>query len=700
MHALVTQLTENPKHIKLYSQTERVFMKKRIARRIRIFGLTAIYIIFLIAFSHAANIPYLPIDTTCSEYSRFVTYVDHALAGNPDYGYTPYDAMIRYSMCGAAKYADFAISQVDATVASEEAKIAAGQTPDIAGDSYLDVGGEIASLSLTYDWASSRLTESQKTRWKAYADQVIYNVWNPTQAKWGNVSKPWSGWSINDPGDNYHYSFLRATMYWAVASQNQQWIDFIKQKKVPPLIAYFKDLPGGGSLEGTGYGASHKNLFIDYYFWKSVTGTDLSAQSTHCANSIDYWIHATVPTLQRFAPIGDQSRVSDAPIYDYQRGLVVWAVLLNPGTSQAGRGMWWLNNISIRQMSSTFNLKDNMFKLSDSPQKPTALTYYSPGVGDLFARTSWDTSATWLHLKAGLYNQSHAHQDQGSVEIYNRSWLAVTENMNTHSGIEQGCEVHNVLLFKGATDTIGQEQSDSASKMSYKDEGGILSASMDLSNMYRKKQQVKVWHRSVIFDRPANLVTVRDTFSVQAGVTATWQLNTPAQPVQQGDSITAGTLVLRSLDSDAQVHIQEWKKIYNNASWTDEYPSGWKIEITRPATATTFAVQLRVNTASSWKPAAVRKKATMNKTMPVQLEVIRKGKQLWIAALVTEKTGRTVTLQLYDCLGHEVGPTLSSEVLPGLQKVTWRISNLGTGTYFAIVKSDGIESRSRVSLVR
>jgi len=648
--------------------------------------------------AYSANIPFFPIDTTGSEYKRFVTYIDHALAGNPDYGFSPYDAMIRYSMGGDAKYADFAIAQVDSTVASEEAFIAAKKAPDVTGDSYLYVGEQIASLALAYDWASARLTPSQKTRWKAFADQTIYNVWNPTQAAWGGVSMPWSGWSINDPGDNYHYSFLRATMYWAVASQNQQWLDFVRLQKAPPLTTYFAQLPGGGSLEGTGYGTSHKGLFEIYGFWKSATGADLSAQSTHCANSIDYWIHATVPTLQRFAPIGDQARVSDAPLYDYQRALVERAVLLNPGTPQAGRGMWWLNNISIRQMSGTFNLRDNIFKLPDAPQKPSALAYHSPGVGDLFARASWDTAATWVHLKAGLYNQSHAHQDQGSIEIYNKTWLAVTENMNTHSGIEQGTEVHNVLLFlaNDGADTVRQEQSDSAAKLDFQDDGAILSASADLSNMYRKAKQVQAWRRSIVFDRPANVVTVRDTFAAQTGITAAWQLNTPVQPLLQGDSIVAGALVVKPLDADAQVRIVEWNKARSDAAWKDEYLSGWKITLVRPSPATTFAVSLRVNAASTWKPASIRERAEMpTGKMPLWLER-RGGKLASVTLRLNAVSGQIISLQLYDGRGRKAGPMLYRAISAGSQTITWSVSNLDAKSFYAVIDANGMRLVSRV----
>ena len=173
--------------------TKRSHMKNN-ALHIRTVAAGLLCIMCRYAVSVAVNIPYFPVDTTGNEYARFVAYVDRALAGNPDYGFSPFDAMIRYGMCGNTKYADFAIAQVDAEVASEEAAVAAGNAPDVAGDSYLYVGEQIASLSLTYDWAFSRLTESQKTRWKVFADQTIYNVWNPSAAKWGGTSKPWSGW--------------------------------------------------------------------------------------------------------------------------------------------------------------------------------------------------------------------------------------------------------------------------------------------------------------------------------------------------------------------------------------------------------------------------------------------------------------------------------------------------------------------------
>jgi hypothetical protein len=361
--------------------------------------------------------------------------------------------------------------------------------------------------------------------------------------------------------------------------------------------------------------------------------------------------------------------------------------------------MWWLNNISIRQMSGTFNLRDNIFKLPDAPQKPTALAYLSPGVGDLFARTSWDTAATWLHVKAGLYNQSHAHQDQGSVEIYNQTWLAVTENMNTHSGIEQGTEVHNVLLFlaNGGTDTIGQEQSDSAAKLDFKDDGAILSVSADLSNLYRKAKQVQAWRRSVVFDRPANAITVRDTFAATTGITAAWQLNTPVQPVVQGDSIVAGALAVTPLDADAQVRILEWSKARSDAGWKDEYPSGWKIMLTRPATATTFAVRLKVNAASTWKPAAIRRRTDPPLgDSPFRLER-REGNPATLSLHMNSPGRQNISLQVMDGLGRNSGPRLIRTIKAGPQTITWSVPRLGAGELFALIHANGRQILCRIT---
>ncbi len=83
----------------------------------------------------------------------------------------------------------------------------------------------------------------------AYAGQTVWNIWNYQNATWGGRPYPWTGWSTDNPGDNYYYSFLAATMYWALAndasicSGTTTCRDFLAAQPIPELETYFSNLP-------------------------------------------------------------------------------------------------------------------------------------------------------------------------------------------------------------------------------------------------------------------------------------------------------------------------------------------------------------------------------------------------------------------------------------------------------------------------
>ncbi len=161
------------------------------------------------------------VDTSSAAYGRFRDYVDAAVGGNRSGDFTATDAAYMYVISGGqTQYCALAIEVAEQQVSTAESAISGGGTPAIARDSYLYVGGMLMDVSITYDWCGAQLSSSQRQRYSAYAEQTLYNVWNPQQASWGGRSYPWSGWSVNDPGNNYHYSFLEATIYWALASDS------------------------------------------------------------------------------------------------------------------------------------------------------------------------------------------------------------------------------------------------------------------------------------------------------------------------------------------------------------------------------------------------------------------------------------------------------------------------------------------------
>jgi hypothetical protein len=486
---------------------------------------------------------YAQVNQASTAYLRFEAAADQAVAGNPPYAYSATHSVLMYRLTGEPEYIDDAIARVEAQVEAAETAIASGGRPALSGDSYLEVGWYIEQLALTYDYGYARLTEAQRQRWVAYAEQAIYNVWHPAQAVWGGASHPWSGWSINDPGNNYHFSFLRATMLWALASQSMSWFTFLQSQKFGPLVDYYVALPGGGSREGTGYGTAQKNLFENYIYWKASTGEDLAALSTHARDTIDYWVHATLPTRDRFAPIGDQSRSSIPELYDYHENLVHAAVVLSGGTDQAKRGTWWLQHNSVNGVANSFNLAGDLLPYPDPPVAPTALAYHASAVGHFFARSSWDTDATWLSVVAGPYDQSHAHQDQGSFTFVKNDWLAVTSNIWSHSGINQDVTAHNVVRFVRNGATVPQSPSTTVqSTMSYAETPGNVTVHADLTNAYAASQgAVASWTRD--FEFLGDVLRVHDRCTVAANVQPIFQLHVPVLPVMQADgSIQAGTL--------------------------------------------------------------------------------------------------------------------------------------------------------------
>jgi hypothetical protein len=229
----------------------------------------------------------------------FKQYVDRAMAGNPDYGYSPADAVILFARTGREKYLASAIDDVNAQVVQGERAIQHGDAPAIAGDSYLEVGPLMEDLALTYDWGYHELTKTQRARWRTYADQAVGNVWSPRTATWGNARAgkfPWSGWSINDPGNNYNYSFIQATQLWALASRQRPWMSFLQHSKFPAISDYYTELAGGGSREGTGYGTAQRRLWANARTWAEGTGEHLTAVEDHARASVDYWGLARAPS--------------------------------------------------------------------------------------------------------------------------------------------------------------------------------------------------------------------------------------------------------------------------------------------------------------------------------------------------------------------------------------------------------------------
>ena len=516
------------------------------------------------------------------------TYAQLVAAINANHwGYSATDSVVMHQLTGDAKYIQQAVRMADLFVASEEAKIAVGALPVVAGDHYLEAGYYLEQVALAYDHGYELIPAARRTAWQNYMNRAISNIWSPDSASWGGRAASWDGWSINDPGNNYYYSFLKATMLWSLASRSSEWMSFLQQQKFTQLVPFLSILNGGGSREGTGYGTALGSMFENYLYWKGSTGEDLSALSSHARDTVDYWIHATVPTMDYFAAIGDQARSSLPLVFDYQRKLVLEGMALTPSSDAAKRGAWWLkrakltdggNGYVVDRMRYNYDYRYDLLARPDEEQAPTALSYDASGAGALFARSDWSENASWLSFIAGVYDQSHAHQEQGSFSLYRNGWLAVTPNIYSHSGLHQEVSAHSVVRFENNGAPISQNLS--ASTRTVNDAGDVLTVSANLTPAYSShSQQVQSWTRKLEYQRSQHAVTVHDQCQVAASVRPIWQLQLANRPVVQGDgSIVAGKLVIRPVIPAAPaVKIVDMTSISST-----EFSGGYRLELSSP----------------------------------------------------------------------------------------------------------------------
>jgi hypothetical protein len=478
---------------------------------------------------------------------RFKGIVDSWVNGADIWGFETWNAALMGQLTGDPKYCTKAIADVEAQVTAAEAAMASGSAPVVAADSYLDVGRMISDLALTYDWCFASVTSVQKTRWLAYANQAVWNVWHPAQAKWGTHVIPWTGWATNDPSDNYYYSFMRATMYLGLAAKGEDaqadgWItQFRDTKMMGQLVPEFNaELVGGGSREGTGYGVAMRNLWRMYDFWKATTGEKLAAKTPHTRASIFSFMHQMVPTLDRVAPTGDLSRDSTAAYFDYHRSYLQELVAIYTTDPLAKRAKTMLDSASLTRMGSQFMAIDDFLYDDDTlTAAPIDLntTYYAKGIGELYSRSGWDTHATWINMIAGPYTQSHAHQDQGSLMIYKDGWLAYDAVVDSHSGLTQDTTAHSLVRVDSGGQPVRQVASTISSLVALHKGADYLYSAADLTPAYDGNAAISKVQREIVYLQP-NVVVVYDRVNSAAGTQQVWQLATPKQPSISGATAT------------------------------------------------------------------------------------------------------------------------------------------------------------------
>ncbi len=486
---------------------------------------------------------------------RFKSLVDAQLVGGNAYSFEPWFAALMGQIAGGSAYCRYAVDETEKFVLSEETLIAANQRATVAADSYLHVGNRIGNLSLVYDWCRGTMTAQQRERWMNYANQAVWNVWHNTEAKWGTTLYPWSGWSTNNPSNNYYYSFLRATMLLGLATygenpQAQGWLDTFRITKVEnQLVPIFKrDLAGGGSREGTGYGVSMAKLFGLYDWWQKSTGENIADLTPHAKASLAWMIHSIVPTLNLVAPTGDHSRDSYAHLFDYEREYLQVLTRLYPNEAISGAAKTLLAQSSVPRMSKSFMFySDFLYDQTDITARPLnalSTAYWGSGTGQFSTRSSWATDASYANFTCGPFSESHAHQDQGSFLLFKDQWLAFDPNQVSHSGIKGtsnqdiGTSLHNLVRIEQNGVAIRQTYGSACEMGALANTAAYSYGLARVTPSYQGKTPVVRVEREFLLIKPGTLVLLDRVQTSGSGTQRIWTLNLPETPTVNGDRLT------------------------------------------------------------------------------------------------------------------------------------------------------------------
>jgi hypothetical protein len=496
-------------------------------------------------------------DAGAPEAVRFGKMVDRWVA-KPDsvYGFYPWNAAWMGQLSGDARYCTAAVAAIDKFVTSEQALIDGGSDPTVAGDDYYNLGDDIGDLAIVYDWCYPTIPSDRRQAWLGYAQQAVWNVWNPDDAKWGATKSPWVGWAINDPENNYYYNFLRATMLLGLAAHGEfdgidAWItQFHDTKVMGEMDPHFDaNVVGGGSREGTGYGVSLRRLWELYDIWQASTGENLALKSGHTRASMLFMMHEIVPTLDRIAPTGDQSRDSTASLFDYHRHFLQGLITLFPDDSLAPKAKSLIEASSVPEMTQQFMYGFDLVAtnhVASSGFESLNTAFYGSGTGQLFARSGWDKHATWINMNAGPYTQSHAHQDQGAIMIYKDGWLAYDPCIDSHSGLPQDIEDHGTLRVMNGSTPANQKVGAASAMLALHQGTGYVHVAADLAPVYGTA--VSKFQRELVYLEPDTVVIFDRVSSTNSQV---WSLAFPTQPTISGATTTVSaaghTLTLKRL---------------------------------------------------------------------------------------------------------------------------------------------------------
>lgn len=389
------------------------------------------------------------------------------------------------------------------------------------------------AYGLGYDWCHELMTPAQRTQ--------IYTNANAHIAYWeaGKAfeSEPTAG--------NYYAGYFCAKALCALATYDEnpsapaQWADWHDQM-FPAMRDYFaKHLAGGGWPEGFGYGPlAISNIVMPLWAVKTATGEDVESAMPFASDCAKYVMHAAWPGAQY---IDDRDLLHSGGVPNAMNAglLALLACKVDASLAPAFRSFRKEVGGSIDPAWRAVLYAD---PISDTaPLDTLPLSYFAPGMGQMFARSGWDDAATWVSYRGAAYagypDAAEQFFDQGSPAIVNgktpfllNTWGAMMRDpggdADESRGMNAGVQQQDLAIWNTfVTDKGGQTSNTGATTQTTMLDAGnyVYAKTTGLEQAYRAG--VTKWQRELVYLRPGIVIVFDQTADNAGDRWMQWHLN-------------------------------------------------------------------------------------------------------------------------------------------------------------------------------
>ncbi len=454
-------------------------------------------------------------------------------------------------------------------------------------DSGYSIRSYVPALALGYDWIFEMLSDADRVQ--------IYTEINRWVASYESV-----GFGRDYPQGNYFAGYYCAKPLGALATEGENpsapamwsdWLNRVHYGMVQPYYAAW--LSGGGAPDGWNYGQFETiNMLRPIAAAFTAKGLDLIHDTKPFAYADGHarWIaHFTWPD---FKSVSDRGFVynSDNPTWT-DTG---WATQFN-GLLHLANGsnaaIMQRYTLDLRAQQGTgdvdawveFLLHDNAAPAADFR---TALSYVTPGDGQVAMRSSWASDAVWGAFQAGPYtgypSSSEEFFDEGALTIQRggvqflvNTWGAMMRDTPGSSdgdpvfndvynelfgdqpdGVHAGRRIFNTYYAPRADGYWGQAGNTpfdhSTTTLSRFEDGGsyVLLRGTHLEDQYLSDHPISSWTRTVVYVRP-QLFIVYDRTNLKTAGTDNWLAWHVGPTPRERTEAVAGTHVFDVVDTRA-----------------------------------------------------------------------------------------------------------------------------------------------------